>query len=64
MKKLKFQGVSARVLYQAPSTAIAWSVFEFVKYYLNLLKPLNVENYETLAESAGFAAASLDQVWG
>lgn len=29
-----FQGLSARVVYQAPSTAIAWSVYEFFKYYM------------------------------
>jgi len=27
-----FQGVTARVLYQMPSTAICWSVYEFFKY--------------------------------
>lgn len=30
-----FQGLSARVLYQAPSTAVAWSVYEFFKYVLH-----------------------------
>ena len=29
-----FQGLSARVLYQAPSTAISWTVYEFFKYLL------------------------------
>lgn len=29
-----FQGLTPRILYQAPSTAIAWSVYEFFKYYL------------------------------
>jgi hypothetical protein len=29
-----FQGLSARVLYQAPSTAVSWSVYEFFKSYL------------------------------
>jgi hypothetical protein len=29
-----FQGLSARVLYQAPSTAVAWSVYEFFKAFL------------------------------
>jgi solute carrier family 25 iron transporter 28/37 len=27
-----FQGISARVIYQMPSTAISWSVYEFFKY--------------------------------
>lgn len=29
-----FRGVQARVIYQIPSTAIAWSVYEFFKYIL------------------------------
>ncbi|XP_072835289.2 mitoferrin-1 [Pogona vitticeps] len=29
-----FKGVQARMLYQMPSTAIAWSVYEFFKYLL------------------------------
>ncbi|CAL8124586.1 unnamed protein product [Orchesella dallaii] len=29
-----FQGMSARVLYQMPSTAICWSVYEFLKYVI------------------------------
>jgi len=29
-----FRGVSARVIYQMPSTAICWSVYEFFKYIL------------------------------
>lgn len=29
-----FKGVQARVIYQMPSTAIAWSVYEFFKYFL------------------------------
>ncbi|XP_063167340.1 mitoferrin-1 isoform X1 [Candoia aspera] len=29
-----FKGVQARVIYQMPSTAIAWSVYEFFKYIL------------------------------
>merc|ERR1712226_111829 len=31
-----FQGLTARMLYQAPSTAVSWSVYEFFKYYLKL----------------------------
>ncbi|KAG8574471.1 hypothetical protein GDO81_009198 [Engystomops pustulosus] len=30
-----FKGVQARVIYQMPSTAIAWSVYEFFKYFLS-----------------------------
>ncbi|XP_028434437.1 mitoferrin-1 [Perca flavescens] len=29
-----FRGAQARVIYQMPSTAIAWSVYEFFKYFL------------------------------
>ncbi|XP_006001880.1 mitoferrin-1 [Latimeria chalumnae] len=29
-----FKGVQARVIYQMPSTAIAWSVYEFFKYFI------------------------------
>ena len=31
-----FRGVTARVVYQVPSTAICWSVYEFFKYSLGL----------------------------
>ena len=31
-----FRGVTARVVYQAPSTAICWSVYEFFKYWFGL----------------------------
>lgn len=30
-----FRGLSARVLYQMPSTAICWSMYEFFKYFLS-----------------------------
>ena len=33
-----FRGLTARVLYQAPSTAICWSVYEFFKYWFGLKK--------------------------
>jgi solute carrier family 25 iron transporter 28/37 len=39
-----FQGLTARVLYQAPSTAVAWSVYEFFKYYLREVHGLGVES--------------------
>ncbi|XP_040899044.1 mitoferrin-1 [Toxotes jaculatrix] len=34
-----FKGVQARVIYQMPSTAIAWSVYEFFKYFLTKRQP-------------------------
>ncbi|XP_067879522.1 mitoferrin-2-like isoform X2 [Heterodontus francisci] len=30
-----FKGVQARVIYQMPSTAICWSVYEFFKYFIS-----------------------------
>lgn len=30
-----FRGLSARVIYQIPSTAISWSVYEFFKYMIH-----------------------------
>lgn len=30
-----FQGLQARVIFQMPSTAIAWSVYEFFKYFIS-----------------------------
>ena len=29
-----FKGITARVIYQMPSTAISWSVYEFFKYFI------------------------------
>ncbi len=55
--------MSARVLYQAPSTAIAWSVYEFFKYYLSLKAVNNDDHYDTLGESTmGYTHPTLDQV--
>ncbi|KAL7390976.1 hypothetical protein ABVT39_002163 [Epinephelus coioides] len=34
-----FKGAQARVIYQMPSTAIAWSVYEFFKYFLTKQQP-------------------------
>jgi solute carrier family 25 iron transporter 28/37 len=31
-----FQGLQARVIYQMPSCAICWSVYEFVKHFLHM----------------------------
>uniref|UniRef100_H3CZQ2 Mitoferrin-1 n=1 Tax=Tetraodon nigroviridis TaxID=99883 RepID=H3CZQ2_TETNG len=38
-----FKGVQARVIYQMPSTAIAWSVYEFFKYFLTKQQNQNSE---------------------
>ena len=29
-----FKGLTARIIYQMPSTAISWSVYEFFKYFI------------------------------
>ena len=34
-----FRGATARVVYQTPSTAICWSVYEFFKHMLGLKSP-------------------------
>ncbi|XP_076846349.1 mitoferrin-1 [Brachyhypopomus gauderio] len=38
-----FKGVQARVIYQMPSTAIAWSVYEFFKYFLTRHQRVGLE---------------------
>ena len=50
-----YRGLTARVLFQMPSTAISWSVYEFVKYSL---KRRGVKQEETLSvdHSGGVAA--------
>lgn len=40
-------GVSARVLYQMPSTAIAWSVYEFFKAYITRQKQKSSTNSDS-----------------
>ncbi|KAF6307175.1 solute carrier family 25 member 37 [Rhinolophus ferrumequinum] len=40
-----FKGMQARVLYQMPSTAISWSVYEFFKYFLTKHKLENRTPY-------------------
>ncbi|XP_028852843.1 mitoferrin-1 isoform X2 [Denticeps clupeoides] len=40
-----FKGVQARVIYQMPSTAIAWSVYEFFKYFLTQQQPRHLHRH-------------------
>lgn len=42
-----FRGLTARVIYQMPSTAISWSVYEFFKYFMtkNKRKPASEDGY-------------------
>lgn len=47
-----FHGLWPRVLYQAPSTAVSWTVYEFFKHYLNFgndKDDKNDDEYETLS---------------
>ncbi|KTF77551.1 hypothetical protein cypCar_00027402, partial [Cyprinus carpio] len=46
-----FKGVRARVIYQMPSTAIAWSVYEFFKYFLTQ-KELHIQELRRDAHRA------------
>ena len=41
-----FRGITARVVYQVPSTAICWSVYEFFKHCLGLKE----QNHSSKAE--------------
>lgn len=44
-----FQGVQARVLYQMPSCAICWSVYEFFKHFLHLTEKETTDYELTVA---------------
>ena len=49
-----FSGLTPRILYQAPSTAISWSVYEFVKYIMKRTKDTgNFDNCDTLSSLKG-----------
>ena len=39
-----FKGVTARVVYQIPSTAVCWSVYEFFKHYFGLKESEHCNN--------------------
>ncbi len=45
-----FQGLAPRLLYQAPSTAVSWSVYEFFKSYLIGDSRKRDDDYESIAE--------------
>ena len=42
-----FQGIRARIVYQVPSTAISWSVYEFFKYIITNRKSGGDDPYVT-----------------
>ncbi len=45
-----FQGLVPRVVYQAPSTAVSWSVYEFFKAYLKSKEASS--DYDSIADLA------------
>ncbi len=47
-----FQGLTARILYQAPSTAVSWSVYEFFKAYMKRRESdkARIDDYDTISE--------------
>lgn len=47
-----FQGLTPRVLYQAPSTAVSWSVYEFFKAYLKSKNGVGGTDYDTISDLA------------
>ena len=50
-----FKGLSARVIYQMPSTALCWSVYEFFKYMLGLkevAQTIPLQNSSTVVDSS------------
>lgn len=52
-----FRGLSARVIYQMPSTAISWSVYEFFKYMIHKRKQQSSEDIY-IGSSVRIAAAT------
>ena len=40
-----FQGVTARIVYVMPGTAISWSVYEFFKYVITKRQGVNADGY-------------------
>ena len=53
-----FRGLSARVVYQMPSTAICWTVYESMKYGLTRLGAADSPDETATASSAPAAAAA------
>lgn len=55
-----FRGLKARVIYQVPSAAISWSVYEFFKYTLALNYQSHQHNYKSDHSSLIAHASSID----
>ncbi|KAH9524837.1 hypothetical protein Btru_028006 [Bulinus truncatus] len=53
-----FRGLTARVIYQIPSTAISWSVYEFFKYVIHKRKQRMSSEDSYLGPSVHIAAAT------
>ena len=48
------------MLYQAPSTAVSWTVYEFFKYYLNKNGKMGDEDdFDTIKELRAAASSSV-----
>lgn len=52
-----FRGVSARVIYQMPSTAISWSVYEFFKHSLYTSGKYRTNNSDIQSRSGNVMAS-------
>lgn len=46
-----FRGITARVLFQMPATAISWSVYEFFKYAITTRQKVDTDAYVTSPSS-------------
>lgn len=55
-----FRGLQARIIYQFPSTAIAWSVYEFFKYTLSLNSKSSHHSYMSEHSSLLSHASSME----
>lgn len=57
-----FKGITARVLYSMPATAICWSTYEFFKFYLCGLKPEEYKSSITGRSELAKPKANVDYV--
>lgn len=57
-----FKGITARVLYSMPATAICWSTYEFFKFYLCGLKPEDYKSSITGRSELAKPVPSVDYV--
>jgi solute carrier family 25 iron transporter 28/37 len=55
-----FKGMTPRIIYQIPSTAVAWSVYEFFKYFLTQRQQADCDGYIRASKVHVHAAETLD----